>query len=139
MVDLTRSNILTSFYDIYSNSYWFFQQENVPSEKDSRSENDSKSDIQFDTEVETNEALNQSTEDVNKYEWGGQRLVGRDHKIFYTSLKISCKGESIQIKTGDHITIKNQDNEKQPFVARVNKFYEDTKKETDKKRVLVDW
>ena len=77
--------------------------------------------------------------DVNKYEWAGQRLVGRDHKIFYTSLKISCKGESIQIKTGDHITIKNQDNEKQPFVARVNKFYEDTKKETDKKRVLVDW
>ena len=140
MVDLTRSNILTSFYDIYSNSYWFFQQENVPSEKDSRSENDSKSDIQFDTEVETNEALNQSTEDVNKYEWGGQRLVGRDHKIFYTSLKISgAKGESIEIKTGNHITIENQDNRKQPFVAKVNKFYEDTKKETDKKRVLVEW
>ena len=140
MVDLTRSNILTSFYDIYSNSYWFFQQENVPSEKDSRSENDSKSDIQFDTEVETNEALNQSTEDVNKYEWGGQRLVGRDHKIFYTSLKISgAKGECIEIKTGNHITIENQDNRKQPFVAKVNKFYEDTKKETDKKRVLVEW
>ena len=118
----------------------FFQQENVPSEKDSKSENDSKSDIQFDTEVETNEALNQSTEDVNKYEWGGQRLVGRDHKIFYTSLKISgAKGESIEIKTGNHITIENQDNRKQPFVAKVNKFYEDTKKETDKKRVLVEW
>ena len=125
---------------VFSNSYRFFQQENVPSEKDSKSENDSRSDIQFDTEVETNEALNQSTEDVNKYEWGGQRLVGRDHKIFYTSLKISgAKGESIEIKTGNHITIENQDNRKQPFVAKVNKFYEDTKKETDKKRVLVEW
>ena len=81
----------------------------------------------------------EKSEIKNKYEWSGQRLVGRDHKIFYTSLKISGGGESIQIKTGDHITIKNQDNEKQPFVARVNKFYEDTKKETDKKRVLVEW
>ena len=117
----------------------FFQQENVPSEKDSKSDSKA-SDIQFDTEVETNEALNQSTEDVNKYEWGGQRLVGRDHKIFYTSLRISGgKGESIEIKTGNHITIENQDNRKQPFVAKVNKFYEDTKKETDKKRVLVEW
>ena len=117
----------------------FFQQENVPSEKDSKSDSKA-SDIQFDTEVETNEALNQSTEDVNKYEWGGQRLVGRDHKIFYTSLRISGgKGESIEIKTGNHITIENQDNRKQPFVAKVNKFYEDTKKETDKKRCLVEW
>jgi len=116
-----------------------FQQENVPSEKDSKSDSKA-SDHQFDTEVETSDALNQSTEDVNKYEWGGQRLVGRDHKIFYTSLKISgAKGESIEIKTGNHITIENQDNRKQPFVAKVNKFYEDTKKETDKKRVLVEW
>lgn len=117
----------------------FFQQENVPSEKDSKSDSKA-SDHQFDTEVETTDTLNQSTEDVNKYEWGGQRLVGRDHKIFYTSLKISgAKGESIEIKTGNHITIENQDNRKQPFVAKVNKFYEDTKKETDKKRVLVEW
>ena len=116
-----------------------FQQENVPSEKDSKSDSKA-SDQQFDTEVETTDTLNQSTEDVNKYEWGGQRLVGRDHKIFYTSLKISgAKGESIEIKTGNHITIENQDNRKQPFVAKVNKFYEDTKKETDKKRVLVEW
>ena len=116
-----------------------FQQENVPSEKDSKSDSKA-SDHQFDAEVETSDALNQSTEDVNKYEWGGQRLVGRDHKIFYTSLKISgAKGESIEIKTGNHITIENQDNRKQPFVAKVNKFYEDTKKETDKKRVLVEW
>ena len=75
-----------------------------------------------------------------KYEWSGQRLVGRDRKIFYTSLKISGpNGESIEIKTGDHITIENQDDRKQPFVAKVNKFYEDTKKKTDKKRVLVEW
>ena len=116
-----------------------FQQENVPSEKDSKSDSKA-SDHQFDTEVETSDALNQSTEDVNKYEWGGQRLVGRDHKIFYTSLKISgANGKTIEIKTGNHITIENQDNRKQPFVAKVNKFYEDTKKETDKKRVLVEW
>ena len=79
-------------------------------------------------------------DEINKYEWGGQRLVGRDHKVFYTSLKIfGAKGESVEIKTGNHITIENQDNRKQPFVAKVNKFYEDTKKETDKKRCLVEW
>ena len=78
--------------------------------------------------------------ETNRYEWGGQRLVGRDHKVFYTSLKIiGAGGESIEIKTGNHITIENQENRKQPFVAKVNKFYEDTKKETDKKRVLVEW
>ena len=35
--------------------------------------------------------------------------------------------------------IENQDNPKQPFIARVDRFFEDTKKETDQKRVLVDW
>ena len=78
--------------------------------------------------------------ETNRYEWGGQRLVGRDHKVFYTSLKIFGAGrESIEIKTGNHITIGNQDNRKQPFIAKVNKFYEDTKKEKDKKRVLIEW
>ena len=79
-------------------------------------------------------------DEKNRYEWGGQRLVGRDHKVFYTSLKIfGTEGENVEIKTGNHITIENQDNRKQPFVAKVNKFYEDTKKETDKKRCLVEW
>ena len=60
--------------------------------------------------------------------------------MFYTSLKIfGANGETIEIKTGNHITIENQDNRKQPFVAKVNKFYEDTKKEADKKRCLVEW
>ena len=35
--------------------------------------------------------------------------------------------------------IENQDNPRQPFIARVDRFFEDTKKETDQKRVLVDW
>ena len=79
-------------------------------------------------------------DETNRYEWGGQRLVGRDHKVFYTSLKIfGANGETIEIKTGNHITIENQDNRKQPFVGKVNKFYEDTKKEKDKKRCLVEW
>ena len=79
-------------------------------------------------------------EEFNEYEWGGHRWGGRNHKIFYASLKIlDAGGESIEIKTGDHITIENGENSKQPFVAKVNKFYEDTKKETDKKRVLVEW
>ena len=83
--------------------------------------------------------MTEKSEIKNKYEWSGQRLVGRDRKIFYTSLKISGpNGESIEIKTGDHITI-DQENRKQPFIAKVNKFYEDTKKKTDKKRVLVEW
>ena len=33
----------------------------------------------------------------------------------------------------------NQDNPRKPLIARVDRFFEDTKKETDQKRVLVDW
>ena len=33
----------------------------------------------------------------------------------------------------------NQDNPEAPFIARVDRFFEDTKKESDKKRVIVDW
>ena len=32
-----------------------------------------------------------------------------------------------------------QDNPKAPFIARVDRFFEDTKKESDQKRVMVDW
>ena len=32
-----------------------------------------------------------------------------------------------------------QDNPEAPFIARVDRFYEDTKKDRDQKRVLVDW
>ena len=32
-----------------------------------------------------------------------------------------------------------QDNPESPFIARVDCFFEDTKKESDKKRAMVDW
>ena len=32
-----------------------------------------------------------------------------------------------------------KDNPKTPFIARVDRFFEDTKKEADTKRVMVDW
>ena len=79
-------------------------------------------------------------DESNRYEWAGQRLV-RDHKIFYTSLKIlASKGEKNEIKIGDHITIENPDNRRQPYVAKVDKFYEDLTKGEKKKRALVsEW
>ena len=33
----------------------------------------------------------------------------------------------------------NKDNPKAPFIARVDRFFEDTKKKCDRKRVVVDW
>ena len=76
-------------------------------------------------------------EDANEYEWGELCSVGRGHKIFYTSLKVTGKGESVEIKTGDHVILENGDNRKRPFIAKVKKFYEDTKK--TEKRMLVEW
>ena len=85
-------------------------------------------------EVETKTA---EFEDANEYEWGELCSVGRDHKIFYTALKVMGKGESVEIKTGDHVILENEDDRKQPFIAKVKKFYEDTKK--TEKRMIVEW
>jgi hypothetical protein len=76
--------------------------------------------------------VNESNE-VNKYEWGKTKLLSRDHKVFYDTLRIIGNDETIEIKTGSHIIIENQDDRRKPFVARVARFFEDTKLETDKK------
>ena len=77
--------------------------------------------------------------EVNKYEWGKTKLLSRDHKVFYDTLRIIGTDETIEVKTGSHIIIENQDDRKKPFVARVTRFFEDTKMEIDKKRVVVEW
>ena len=37
---------------------------------------------------------------VNKYEWGKTKLLSRDHKVFYDTLRIIGNDETIEIKTG---------------------------------------
>lgn len=46
---------------------------------------------------------------VNQYEWGDSKLQARDNKVYYRSLKIIGSSETIEIKTGSHIMIENQD------------------------------
>ena len=49
------------------------------------------------------------TEKVNQYEWGNSKLQSRDHKVYYRTLRIIGSSETIEIKTGSHIIIENQD------------------------------
>lgn len=54
-------------------------------------------------------------------------------------MRIISAKEIIEIKTGAHIMIANEDNPRAPLIARVDRFFEDKKKASDEKRVLVDW
>ena len=49
------------------------------------------------------------TEKVNQYEWGNSKLQSRDHKVYYRTLRVIGSCETIEIKTGSHIMIENQD------------------------------
>ena len=113
---------------------------NLPSSSSSGKATISKNSSNKTSSQKTNPKSVLEDEEINRYEWAGQRLV-RDHKIFYTSLKIlASKGKKIEIKIGDHITIENPENRRQPYVAKVDKFYEDLTKGEKKKRALVsEW
>ena len=91
-----------------------------------------------DCKVETNIAESGGDDDINTYEWDGLGWGGPFYqKIYYPALKVMGKGESVRIKRGDHVIIENADDRERPFVAKVKRFYEDTKKK--EKRMLVEW
>lgn len=93
-----------------------------------------------DEELTCTAVLDQSTRSIelNKYEWGD--VIRKDgERVYFDSLKVYGSKEETIVRINDHVLIENQDNPSNPFVARVEQFYDNSTRKNDSKRAIVSW
>ena len=67
-------------------------------------------------------------------------MIRKDgERVYFDSLKVYGSKEETIVRINDHVLIENQDNPSNPFVARVEQFYDNSTRKNDSKRAIVSW